>query len=180
MNNGLAQIFQKNSSVKSILLLVLSFTTGSIFAQHSGASANATARVNAEIVAPISVTSEGAIDFGQIAANSDGGQVLLTPDGNRSASVDNILIPGRAASTAIFKVQAADGYSYSIAINADPLTTGAGSGSQTMDVMFELDQYQLTGNGQEQLIGLTSTLTVNPDQAAGEYTGEVTMTVSYE
>ena len=158
----------------------MAVTSGNMLAQHNGASANATARVHAEIVAPISVTSEGIIDFGQIAAHSDGGQVLLLPDGTRSATVDNILIPGRAASTTVFKVRAADGYSYSLAINADPLTTGSGSGAQTMTVNFELDQYQHTGNGQEQVIGLTSTLTVNPDQAPGEYTGEVTMTVSYE
>lgn len=166
--------------MKTVLLILMALATGSIFAQQGGASAYATATVNAEIVAPISVTSEGVIDFGQIAANSEGGQVVLSPDGTRSSTVENILIPGRAASTAVFKVQAADGYSYSMAINADPLTTGAGSGAQTMDVSFELDQYQLTGNGQEQLIGLRSTLTVNPDQASGEYTGEVTMTVSYE
>lgn len=158
------------------------FITGNMMAQQNGASANATARVNAEIVAPISVTSEGTIDFGQIAANSEGGQVFLSPDGVRTATVDNILIPGGTTSTAVFKVLAADGYSYTLDIQADPLSTGTGTGggAHTMDVNFQLDQYQLTGSGQEQRIGLTSTLTLNPDQASGEYTGEVTMTVSYE
>ena len=164
--------------MKKLLLLAIALTSGSIFAQ-GGASANASARINAEIVSPISIASKGAIDFGRIAATAEGGEVYISPEGTRTAKGENMLIPG-AVSTAVFKVKAAEGYAYNLAVKADPLTTGSGTGAHSMNVAFELATDKLTGNGQEQLIGLNSTLTVNPAQPAGEYAGEVTMTVAYE
>lgn len=164
--------------MKKLLLLMIGLTSGTLFAQ-GGATASASARIHAEIVSPISVASTGAIDFGRIAATAEGGQVFISPEGTRTAKGENMLIPG-AVSTAKFKVKAADGYAYNLAVKADPLTTGAGSGAHTMDVAFELASKKLVGNGQEQEIGLNSTLTVNPAQAAGEYSGEVTLTVAYE
>lgn len=167
--------------MKRFLLIFFVFATGTMFAQEGegGASASASARINAEIVSPISISPIGAIDFGRIAATPEGGQVFISPEGTRTAKGENMLIPG-AVSTAKFKVKAADGYAYNLVIKTDPLTTGSADGAHTMDVAFELAKDKLTGNGQEQEIGLKSTLTVNPHQAAGEYTGEVTLTVSYE
>ena len=164
--------------MKKLLLLAIALTSGTIFAQ-GGASANASARINAEIVSPISISSIGTLDFGRIAATAEGGEVYISPEGTRSAKGENLLIPG-AVSTAKFKVKAADGYAYNLAVKADPLSTSANSGAHTMNVAFELANDKFTGNGQEQLIGLNSTLTVNPAQPAGEYSGEVTMTVAYE
>jgi len=167
--------------MKRFLLIFFAFATGTMFAQvEGGASASASARINAEIVSPISISEIGAIDFGRIAATAEGGQVFISPEGTRTANGENMLIPGGAVSTAKFKVKAADGYAYNLVIKTDPLTTGSADGAHTMDVAFELTKDKLTGNGQEQEIGLNSTLTVNPHQAAGEYTGEVTLTVSYE
>lgn len=166
--------------MKRFLLIFFAFATGTMFAQDGGgASASASARINAEIVSPITASSEGIIDFGRIAATDKGGVVTIAPDGTRSADVANILIPGEG-STAVFLVTAADGYAYNLRVDTEPLTNGTGTGAHTMDVEFKLAQEKLTGNGQEQEIGITSTLKVNPAQAAGEYTGEVILTVSYE
>lgn len=165
--------------MKRVFLILFAFVTGTMFAQEGGASASASARINAEIVSPIIASSEGMIDFGRIAATNAGGVVTIAPDGTRSADDENMLIPGEG-STAVFLVKAADGYAYNLNVSADPLTNGTGTGAHTMDVEFTLAQDKLTGNGQDQEIGITSTLTVNPAQAAGEYTGEVILTVSYE
>lgn len=162
--------------MKKFLLIMFVFSAGNMFAQST---ASASATINAEIVSPISIQGGGLIDFGRIASTKEGGEVYVSPAGTRTASVENLLIPG-SATTAKFLVKAADGYAYSLAVKADPLTSGSGEGAHTMDVNFELAEYNLTGNGQEQEIGLTSTLVVNPAQAAGDYKGEVIMTVSYE
>lgn len=162
--------------MKKLLLIMFVFTAGNMFAQ-SKASASAT--INAEIVSPISIVGGGLIDFGRIASTEKGGKVHISPEGKRTTNVEDMLIPG-AVSTAKFIVKAADGYAYSLAVKADPLTSGSGEGAHTMNVEFKLAEDKLTGNGQEQEIGLESTLTVNAAQAPGDYTGEVIMTVSYE
>ena len=136
--------------MKKLLLLAIALTSGSIFAQ-GGASANASARISAEIVSPISISSIGTLDFGRIAATAEGGEVHISPEGTRTAKGENLLIPG-AVSTARFKVKAADGYAYNLAVKADPLSTMATSGAQTMKVSLELANDQLTGDGQEQII----------------------------
>ncbi len=162
--------------MKKITFILIALITGSAMAQD-GAQANATATVNAEIVSPISIESTSNLDFGRIIGNDAGGDVKIATDGTRTSDNNDLLDPTEEGNQADFEITAAEGYSYSISAPATQLT---GDG-EAMDVTFESSLgNSAEGTGNTQNLGLGGILTVNPSQAEGDYTGEVSVTVSYE
>lgn len=162
--------------MKKITFILLALISGTVFAQDA-ATSEATANVNAEIVSPISIKSTSELDFGRIIGNSTGGDVEIKVDGTRTAT-DNtdLLDPTDEGQPGTFEVTAAQGYSYSISI---PDTTLTGDGD-AMDVTFNNNLgASSSGTGSAQNLILGGVLSVNGSQLEGAYTGEVTVTVSY-
>lgn len=155
----------------TFILFALIAVTG--FAQSE---ASGTSTVNAEIVSPISIESTSELDFGRIIGNLAGGDVEIKTDGTRTADNDDLLDPTDEGQAGAFEVTAAEGYAYSITI---PATTLTGNGD-AMTVTFDNNLGDSsTGSGGVQDLLLGGILTVNGSQAEGAYTGEVTVTVSY-
>ena len=168
--------------MKKLLFISFAFITGTSFAQTE---ASDVAVVNAEIVAPISITNENALDFGRIAVGSTEGEIKITPEGERTGPV-GMLMPS-VVSAASFYVNAANEYSYMMTISGSPLSLeGSGSdapATSVMEVAYNHDKgdeksFVGTGNLQEFKVG--GTLKVQANQAPGQYSGDVTMTVVYE
>lgn len=167
--------------MKKLLFLSFALITGASFAQ---VEATGTAAVNAEIVAPISIVSNGTIDFGRIAAGVTGGGVTVSTEGERTGPTE-MLMPGETFSNATFEVNAANSYTYNLALTGTSLSLEDGEGSATtnMEVTYmhdKGDEESFVGNGDIQQFNVGGVLTVNPNQPAGRYSGEVYMTVAYE
>jgi len=163
--------------MKKITFILFAFISGSVFAQEG---ADATAETFAEIVSPIEIVSDTDLNFGTINGTSTGGDVTVAFNGDRLFSNTNMEVSSSATiSAATFSITAADGYVYSITI-PDSQLTGTGT---PMNVIFEHNRNNTTrrtGDGSAQELRVGGTLTVNDDQTAGAYSGNVTVTVAYE
>lgn len=151
--------------------------TGSIFAQDSG-----TATVRAEIVEAINIENGTELYFGKIDA-AGGGNVRVAADGTRTFSNNDMKITSSETPTAaLFKVTAAKDISYKVSIPSIALTLAS---APDMNVSFTHavgtdDDGSIIGTGAEQDLYVGGLLSVASGQDAGEYTGTVTVTVSYE
>lgn len=175
--------------MRKLLFISIAFISATSFAQvgpGTGTSDNASATVTAAIVAPITVRSTSGLDFGEIAGSSNGGVIEVGTDGLRTGPQE-MLMPTGNVSHAVFSVNAANGYVYSIALGGGQLNLVGGDDGATsvMEAEFTHDRtadeggsYQ--GTGENETVNVGGRLTVKPNQSPGIYTGEVTMTVAYE
>ena len=163
--------------MKKITFILFALIAGSTIAQN-GATATGSATVNAEIVSPISITDGTDLDFGRIIGNTDGGTVTVATDSERTATNDDLLAPSTTVQAASFTVKAANSYNYKITIPTINLT---GSGD-AMPVVFtsSLGNANVLGTGANETLTVGGALTVNANQAEGDYTGTVEVTVAYE
>jgi hypothetical protein len=164
--------------MKKITFILFALFSGTTFAQD-----NATATVNAEIVTPIIITSDGsALNFGSIVA-AEGGKVRVNTAGTRTFSNTNMeVITATTTTAATFDVTAADTYSYSISIPSIDLIdvdSNLMPVSFTQDLEGETDG-TATGSGVPQTLLVGGLLTVAAAQPANKYEGTVKVTVVYE
>jgi len=160
--------------MKKITFILFAFIGGTTFAQ----SADGTATVNAEIVSPITISNSSSnLDFGNIATPDADTDIVVSTAGSRTA-VTGVTIPGGTVSAAIFTVNAANNYGYTISIPDIDLKL---AGETDMPVSFTSSLGGTsTGTGADQTLNVGGTLTVGASQGAGAYTGTVTVTVAYE
>ncbi len=162
--------------MKKFTFILFALIAGTTFAQSS---VNGTATVNAEIVSPISITAKGSnLEFGRIIGNAAGGTVTVETSGERTADNDDLLAPSTNVQASSFTIKAAEGYYYKIEI---PEINLKGDGDD-MPVVFtsSLGNENVVGTGADQTLTVGGALTVNANQAEGDYTGTVEVTVSYE
>lgn len=167
----------KDSMKEKIVLLLLFFLffSGSIMAQAS-----------------ISITKNGDMNFGTIAASSGGGTVVLSPSASRTAS-GGIILPSSftgSFSAAQFAVTGEPGYSYVITLpDTFELTTASAGTDQTMTIntfnsaTFNNSATDNTGvlTGGTDTVSVGATLNVGASQTAGSYTNAAgfEVTVNY-
>lgn len=163
--------------MKKIALLTLLAITGVSFAQTS---ADGTADVNAEIVQPISISTEGSLDFGSFSTPETGsGTVVLNPtDGSRNFSVTNMELTSLTTfGFPVFTVSKDADATYGVAVNVTETPKETGGSTMTLNQLTT--NITATGNTASSF-KVGGTLTVPSTQAVGVYTGKVTVTVSYE
>jgi len=172
--------------MKKITFILFALIAGTTFAQN-GSADNASADINAEIVSPISIVNVNPLDFGRIIGNAAGGVVSVeeSTDGTRTSTNNDLLAAtGNAPTAAKFNILAAQNYTYSVKlVSTNELTGGGGGGGTPMAIAFKtnLEKTLNTGNGSTAIaLYVGGDLTVNTDQAEGDYTGEVSVTVTYE
>jgi hypothetical protein len=150
-------------------------------------AAVATATASGTVMAPIVVTKSADLSFGKFSAGA-GGSITISTSGVRSASG---VVPSTADTTmtaAKFVVTGDKDATYSITHGGTTSLTRA-SGSETMLLTKFSDltaanatagtvaSGKLTAGTQSIYVG--GTLNVAPDQAPGDYTGLVSVTVEY-
>lgn len=161
--------------MKKITLLLMAMITGTAFAQNP----SATATVKAEIVSPLTITATGTLNFGSIASDESTGLVIIDPTAaTRTYTNSDMEIVSSSFEIPVFTVSAADGYTYGVVTTGDVL-----EGAISTDVMtlsnITTNLTQASGNTAESF-KVGGTLEVGANQAAGTYTGIVTVTVAYE
>lgn len=161
-------------------ILALGFTT------NVNAQASATATATATIVAPISITKNTDMNFGNIAVQAaTGGDVILAAAGTRTrtAGVTLPAVPG-TVSAAAFTVDGEVSYTYDITLPSTvTLTRTSGSETMTADEFTSsigITAGELDGSGtQDFTVG--ATLAVAAAQVPGVYVSGTpfTVTVNY-
>jgi hypothetical protein len=177
-------MFEKsNTSVRPFKLALLALAIGA--AAQAGAASN-TASASATVITPINVTSTGSLAFGKIAASATPGSITISTSGTRSNSGG---ATGSGTTSAIkFDITGEPSSTYTIDTAAT--TANLTSGSDTMALALVSDftgagattgaqaTGTLDGTGKQSLY-VGGTLTVGASQAAGAYTGTVSVAVAY-
>lgn len=166
--------------MKKITFIVFALISGFAFGQTSGASASGDATASADIVSPITI-SDGVTDlnFGKIIKDAAGGTVTIAVNGDRSGTAP--IVTASAKSAAEFTVNASENYTYSVNLPSDGFLIKNAGGAQ-----MELSSFNHnlgttpTGTGADQTLNVGATLTVNANQAEGNYSGTMTVTVAYQ
>jgi hypothetical protein len=148
--------------LKKITLVVgLAGLSTSLYAADT---ANGTA--TATVVAPITVTENFPMNFGDIAVGTVGGTVILATDGTRSVTGDVDAVSSTPGTAATFNVTGVAGAAYTIGYGAGTLTDG---GVNSMAVNGFSDTSTGTLAGGSELISVGATLTVTGSQVPGSY-----------
>ncbi|HZK06899.1 MAG TPA: DUF4402 domain-containing protein [Bacteroidales bacterium] len=160
-------------------LFLMTFAFQSVNAQGP---ATETAVTNATIIAPIAITKEVDLNFGNIAALTNDQAVTITPAGMRS-STEPLGLPTTTPGTisaASFTVTGLADATYSIVL---PTTFNVESGGNTMEVNAFTSTPTPTGvlTGGTETLTVGATINVKANQAAGSYTNAsaLSVTVAY-
>jgi hypothetical protein len=158
----------------AIVMIAFSATT---FGQVS-----ATATATATIVAPIAITKNVDMNFGNVAVNATPGTVVLAPDGSRTVT-GGVTLPATAGtvSAASFAVTGTVGYTYTIAITGAPLTVTDGTNNMTVTLFTSTPTSPSTLVAGPNTLNVGATLNVAGSQVAGIYASPTpfTVTVNY-
>jgi len=156
-----------------------------IFAGNALAQSTSRASANATVVAPVTMTKNVDMNFGNAAVSaSTGGMVILSPGSSRTTSGGGITLPATAGSVSAagFTVSGAPGYTYNISLPGSALISGPGAATMTVTSFTSIPSATGTLNaGGTQALYVGATLYVSPAQAAGIYTNAaaVPVTVNY-
>lgn len=168
--------------MKKITFILFALIAGTAFAQET---ATKTATVNAEIVMPISMENTRGLNFGRLIGTVGSATIATTATGERTGDADVLAASGNgstAPQSGVFAINAADNYTYSITLDA-PETLQIGSEGATLDVTFKhnLAATGNAGSGTTDIpLYLGGTVTLVAQQAEGDYSGTVGVTVAYE
>lgn len=165
-------------------IILMTIASLSVNAQSTD---NATANSTARIIEHITLTYEDQpLAFGSIIKDTDGGTVIIAAE---TGNVSYTNLPEQLTTTtsaASFKVTGEVGYVFSLDLPLDDvvvLTGPAGSTPMSIDGFNSTindDSNNTIPSGGEVDFNVGATLTVNPGQLAGNYTGTFDVTVTYE
>ena len=163
----------------NIILLAASATalsTGLYSAVISAASVTATASAN--VISPLIITENTALNFGDVAVGLTGGDVILAPGGGRSVNGDAEAVLGGANSAGAFTITGQALKAYTLTF---PPTVDISGGVGTMDVTAFSDTSSgaIPAAGTE-TFNVGATLTIGGAQAPGLYSSTYTVTVNYQ
>lgn len=145
-----------------------------LYAGQAQAANSVSAGATVEIAAPIAVTQDTALAFGNIGPSATAGTVTISLAGAQSVT-GGVTALGGTVAAGEFTVTGASGATYSVTVDASVNLTGPGTMTAT-----------LTNDGGGSLTGGTDTfnvggtLAVGANQAAGSYTGTYSVAVNYQ
>lgn len=166
--------------VKAIAATFVLMSANKSFAQ-ANATANATA--TATIIAPIKITKDVNMNFGNVAVHAtNNGTVALGTNNSRTAN-GGVTLPGSAGTVAAasFTVEGDASRAFTIALpSSTTLSDGASHNMTVNTFVSSLGAVGTLSSGGSATLKVGATLNVNGGQTAGVYTGNFDVTVDYQ
>lgn len=169
--------------MKKLSIAVLAIAA--VFSANSHAASD-TATAGGTVIVPIQIADAANLSFGKFAPGA-GGSVTVSTSGARTGTGVILSTIGSSPSAARFDVTGDANATYDISITA-PATVSDGTNTMALATFSDLTAANATtGNvtsgtlsaGGTQSIYIGGTLTVGATQAAGAYTGNISVTVEY-
>ena len=164
----------------SIIVLLLFSRTPEVKAQ-----ASVTAQAFAEIIAALTATETAQLNFGRFSPETQGGKVVLTPDGIRTAQ-GTVVLGGGAHNSASFYITGEYDATFSITLPSGPIVLTNTLNARTMKVS-DWQSYpapgigvgKLSGGAMSVQIGAVLNVGTMNDNPVGIYAGTYAITFSY-
>lgn len=146
----------------------------------SAQAVTAVATVNVNIISTIALTTRNGLMFGEISPGLTAGTVTITSGNARTSTGGASINSSVAASPATFDVQGVASASYTISLPASVVLADASSHTIVVDNFTSSPTPAgiLDSSGQQSLF-VGATLNVGSNQAFGEYSGQMSVTVDY-
>lgn len=165
--------------ILTTFLLLLLFS-GKVWSQ-----ASVTAKAYAEVIAALTATEISQLSFGKFSPEIQGGQIVLSPSGERNI-VGSVILGGGTAQQGIFTITGEPQATYSIQLPQGPASLTHHRSNNTMEVTnWQSDPPAGTGSGtlmegfQNISIGATLNVGSLQDNPVGMYTGFFSLTFTY-
>ena len=149
------------------------------------AQATLTAQVFAEVIPALTATEISQLNFGRFSPETQGGAVLVTPEGSRSVT-GTVALSGGTHNPASFYITGEGGATFSIMLPAGPAVLTNTNNSKTMQVTNWISNPSqgigvglLTQGSQEVKISATLMVGSMEDNPVGIYTGTYAITFGY-
>lgn len=171
----------KNTFLLPLLILIFLFSpTPEVKAQ-----ASVTAQAFAEIIAALTATETAQLNFGRFSPETQGGKVVLTPDGARTAQ-GTVVLGGGGHNSASFYITGEYDATFSITLPSVPIVLTNTLNARTMKVS-DWQSYPAPGIGVGKLNGGATTVQVGAvlnvgnmnENPVGIYSGTYAITFSY-
>jgi hypothetical protein len=144
-------------------------------------AATVTADASANVLEPLGITQAAAMDFGDVAADPLAATTVELTTGGTTSSPDGASVGGTPAAGS-FDVTGAANAAYDISLPADGTVVLNGAGTAMPVDSFTSSvgtSSTLDGTGAENFT-VGAILTINANQAAGNYTGTYDVNVNYQ
>ena len=157
-----------------------------LFGAGSAMAATATATSTGVVVTPIAISKTVDLSFGNIAGGASLGTVTLSPNGTRAVS-GGVVAAGGTPAAAQFNVTGPAGLTYAIDMTGTSATLTSGANSMAFTAISDTTASAITSGtaatgtltGGAQTIFVGGSLAVGISQAAGTYTGTISVAVNY-
>jgi hypothetical protein len=172
--------------MKKVFLLISGFALlNGLTASKAIAQASITATATAQVLAVLTATETAQLNFGRFSPETQGGKIILTPEGVRTAE-GTVVLGGGAANSASFYITGEYESTFTITLPSGPATLTNVLNARTMQVS-DWQSYPAPGIGVGKLTGGAMTVQVgavlnvgnmlaNP---VGIYTGIYSITFAY-
>lgn len=165
---------------KFILMLVLGLFAGKVWSQSS-----VTATAYAEIIAALTANETTRMHFGKFSPEVQGGQIILSPDGNRTTN-GSVILGGGMSQPGVFTLTGEPDATFSIQLPQQPAYLIQPGTNNTMMVTEWRSEPPAGQSGSTlesgiQLVSIGATLNVGSiqDNPVGMYTGTFNVTFAY-
>lgn len=156
-----------------------------IFMRGVNAQVTVTGQVTAEVVEVITATETSQLNFGRFSPGHQGGEIIITPDGNISTT-GTVVMSGGVHNAATFNITGEESATFSVTLPAGPVTLNHINDSKTMVVntwvsdpsqgmWIELSDY----GSQVVKVGATLEVGIRNDNPVGLYSGSYSITFAY-
>jgi len=171
----------KNIFLLFCIIVILLFSKAPVV----NAQASVTAQAFAEIIAALSATETAQLNFGRFSPETQGGKVVLTPDGVRTAQ-GSVVLGGGAHNSASFYITGEYDATFSITLPPGPAILTNTLNAKTMQVS-DWQSYPAPGigvgklNGGAMTVHIGAVLNVGDMNAnpVGIYAGTYSITFAY-
>lgn len=170
---------------KLFILLMATALLPGISVLKARAQATVSGQAFAEVISALTATETSQLNFGRFSPEVQGGEVVVSPDGSRSAK-GSVILSGGVANASIFYITGAPEASFSIQLPKEPAVLTHQNSTKTM-VVTNWVSSPLPGstagiliNGQ-QYVHLGASLIVGSliDNPVGLYSGVFSLTFAY-